>query len=85
MSMRGCQYKCRFCLQPGMRKQIGRFSVEHFRKDLLYRIHHLGLTTFYFSDMVFLSKKDPRKEEMLSMLCEIKKAFETSKAFFIKL
>lgn len=75
MSMRGCQYKCRFCLQPGMRKQIGRLSVEHFRNDLLYRIHHLGLTTFYFSDMVFLSKKDPRKKEMLSMLCEIKKAF----------
>lgn len=79
MSMRGCQYKCNFCLQSTMRNFTSTLSVENFKKNLIYRIKDIGLTNFYFADMVFLPKNDSRKEEMISMLIDIKKQYPSFK------
>ena len=75
MSMRGCTHNCKFCLQSDMRQRIDTFSVAHFEQELLYRIERLGLKTFYFSDMIFLPYKDSRKQEMLSMLKQLKQTY----------
>lgn len=73
MSMRGCIFKCNFCLQPALRNGfLSMMSPERFVSEVKWRIEKFGLKDFYFSDMIFISRDEKRNDRMLELLKEVK-------------
>ncbi|MFP4976678.1 B12-binding domain-containing radical SAM protein [Paenibacillus sp. CN-4] len=76
MSMRGCPKRCTFCYQPSLRgSNVSFMSPERFVSEIRYRIEHLHVFGFYFSDMIFLPGLGKRTSEMLRLLIELKEEY----------
>ena len=76
MSMRGCPYKCKFCLQPSLRNgYLSCMSPERFVAEVICRIKTYNLKDFYFADMIFITQDEERNNRMLELLEGVKEEF----------